>query len=226
VFLYLPSCINKTGLITLYRLSVYTAQPKVQEFSSFKWTLYGVLADTCKCVWRSQCSCISKYKMIRAPRSWKMSSSALDVSLNDGQDKCHSLWAAPGSVLNFSCSAVMHNSPLSTLRISALRSASHRPTCTISHTTRISLPSGTGRRYVSFKLRLIPPREKKSGREMPSRTRVDRLSTMVAAQPPCRDPSLLVKSGVTIRRYVTWAGGPEDADSMTTWERSKSIFQL
>lgn len=128
------------------------------------------------------------------------------------------------SVLAFSCSPTTQISPLSSLRISALRSASRRPTWTTSQIRRASVDSGIGRRYVSFKLRVTPPNEKSPGLETPCKMQVERVSTRVAAQPPWRLPSRLVMSGVTVKQYVTRAGGPLVADSKRTWERLKSTF--
>ena len=72
---------------------------------------------------------------------------------------------------------------------------------------------GTGRRYVTRRLRLTPPSANLPGEERPSKIVVDSTSIKVAAQPPCRFPIPLLISGVTLKRNETVAGGPRVADS-------------
>lgn len=112
----------------------------------------------------------------------------------------HIFCVISGSVLAFSCSPTTQRSLLSALRISALSRASRFPACTISQIIRIAVSCGTGRRYVTFKLRLTPPSEKWPGRETPTRMVVERLSISVAAHPPCRLPMRLQRSEDTFRR--------------------------
>lgn len=121
------------------------------------------------------------------------------------------------SVFAFSCVAVTHNVLSFALLISPLRNANLRPIWTTSQTIRISSPTGAGRRYVKLRLRLTPPREKTPGREAAMSTVEERLSMMVVAHPPWRLPVRLQSSGVTVRRYVAWAGGPGVADSTRAW---------
>ena len=100
----------------------------------------------------------------------------------------HNFSFTSGSVFAFSWSPNTHTSPLSTLEISALKYANRLPICTKEHFNRTSVPCGIGRRYVVFRCRLTPPKAKMPGRDMPSRMAVERTSTRVAAQPPCRLP--------------------------------------
>lgn len=95
------------------------------------------------------------------------------------------------SVFAFSCSPIMHNAPVSALRISARRYASRRPMCTTSQITLASVPSGTGRRYVTLRFRLTPPEVKMPGFDMAIKTVDVSTSMIVAAQPPWRLPMRL-----------------------------------
>jgi len=109
---------------------------------------------------------------------------------------CHNF----GSMFALSCSPVTHTSPVSVLWISARIIASLLPAWINSQVILASFPTGTGRRNVILSERLTPGRTQKSGRLMPMRTEVVRISIRVVAQPPWRAPFILQCSGLTMKR--------------------------
>lgn len=125
----------------------------------------------------------------------------------------------------FSCSPIMHNAPVSALRISARRYASRRPMCTTSQITLASVPSGTGRRYVTLRFRLTPPEVKMPGFDMAIKTVDVSMSMIVAAQPPWRLPMRLQRFWVTVRRYEARGWGSRVANSKRRLLRLASMPQ-
>lgn len=131
-----------------------------------------------------------------------------------------------GSVFTFWWSESTHSTSSSARLISALSSANRFPICDTSQTTRISVFTGKGRKYVTFRLRLTPAYWKTPGFPTAITTMDVNISIMVAAHPPCKFPSALLIDGVTSNLNVARTGGPWVADSMRTLASTGSMFHL
>src|SRR5271154_603910 len=100
-----------------------------------------------------------------------------------------------------SCAHVTQTFPSNVL-ITPMICAVFLPAATTSHSTVTVVPAGTGLKYVIVMDRLTCPPSRKPGFAMTVRAVDVKLSSSVAAAPPCRLPALLQSEGETVSSKV------------------------